>query len=187
VPAGVGSMAAIMKMPTDQLEALCRKHSTAGMSVELANYNSDAQLVIAGHKAAVQALCAEAGTLGARCIELAVSAPFHSSLMRPARDFMEPLLLESSFIQNDTVMIPNINALEVKDYGPRYLIEQIDGPVRWIQSIEQAKNLGLTRFLEIGPGKVLNGLVKRIVPKDGFIIQSTDEIEETIASLKRAP
>ncbi len=185
VAPGVGSMAAIMKMPSDQLEALCSKHSTSSTSVvELANYNSDAQLVVAGHKEAVKALCAEAATVGARCIELAVSAPFHSSLMQPARIFMAPLLSDSSFHKNETVIIPNINATEVSDYGPKYLIEQIDGPVRWIQSIEQARDLGLTRFIEIGPGKVLNGLVKRIVPKDGFTIHSTDDIVEAIATLK---
>lgn len=184
VPAGIGSMAAIMKMPTDTLEALCLKHSTANQSVELANYNSDAQLVVAGHKEAVKALCAEASTLGARCIELPVSAPFHSSLMHPARSYMEPLLNESTFHANETIVIPNITAFETKDYSAQFLIEQIDGPVRWIQSIATAQSLGLTRFIEIGPGKVLSGLVKRIVPKDGFEVLATDDIEAAIASLK---
>ena len=185
VPAGIGSMAAIMKMPTDQLEALCVKHSEGPFSIELANYNSNAQLVVAGHKEAVKALCAEASTLGARCIELQVSAPFHSSLMHPARSFMEPLLLESAFHQNDTHIIPNISAFDVKDYSPRFLIEQIDGPVRWMQSIETAKTLGCTRFLEVGPGKVLTGLVKRMVSKDGFEVLGTDDIVEAIAALRQ--
>ena len=184
VPAGVGSMAAIMKLPIDQLEALCLKQSTAQHSVELANYNSDAQLVVAGHKEAVKSLCVEASAAGARCIELAVSAPFHSSLMRPAREFMEPLLLASTFSKNATQVIPNITAVAVVDYDPRFLIKQIDGPVRWIQSIEQAKNLGLTRFIEIGPGSVLQGLVKRIVPRDGYEVRGTDDIVKSLTTLK---
>ncbi len=184
VPQGLGGMAAVMKMGVAQLEELCLKHSNDSQTVELANYNSDAQLVIAGHKEAVKALSAEAASLGARCIELPVSAPFHSSLMHPARTFMEPLLRASEFNKNTNVIIPNITAIETKDYIADYLVEQIDGPVRWIQSIDQAKNLGLTRYIEFGPGKVLNGLVKRILPKDGFEVHATDDVAEAILALK---
>ncbi|MBC7659654.1 MAG: ACP S-malonyltransferase [Chitinophagaceae bacterium] len=184
VPPGLGSMAAIMKMSTEQLEALCLKHSEGVLSVELANYNSEGQLVIAGHKEAVKALCAEASTLGARCIELPVSAPFHSSLMHAARNYMEPLLTQTSFHANDNHIIPNITAFDVTTYSARYLVEQIDGPVRWIQSIQQAQELGLTRFVEFGPGKVLQGLVKRILPKEGFEVISTDDIGEALKALK---
>ena len=97
---------------------------------------------------------------------------------------MEPLLRASEFARNETVLIPNISALELTDYKADYLIEQIDGPVRWIQSIEQARTLGLTRYIEFGPGKVLSGLVKRILPKDGFEIHATDDLVEAIRTLK---
>ncbi len=97
---------------------------------------------------------------------------------------MEPLLRASEFNKNTNVIIPNITAIETKDYIADYLVEQIDGPVRWIQSIDQAKNLGLTRYIEFGPGKVLNGLVKRILPKDGFEVHATDDVAEAILALK---
>ncbi|RZA25730.1 MAG: [acyl-carrier-protein] S-malonyltransferase [Proteobacteria bacterium] len=185
VPAGVGGMAAVMKMSVEALEALCLKHSHGSFSVEIANYNSDAQLVIAGHKEAVKSLAAEATTMGARCIELPVSAPFHSSLMNEARAQMLPLLRDTVFHKNENYVIPNISALEIKDYQPEFLIEQIDGPVRWIQSITQAQALGMTRFIEVGPGKVLSGLVKRIVPSDGSCeIFATDDITQALASLR---
>lgn len=184
VPAGVGGMAAVMKMSVSALEELCLKHSIGPYSVEVANYNSEGQLVIAGHKEAVKNLSEEASTFGARCIELPVSAPFHSSLMNAARAYMEPLLQETTFHSNANIVIPNISALEVSDYRAEYLIEQIDGPVRWIQSVEQAVSLGITRFIEFGPGKVLNGLVKRIVPKEGFEIVATDDFAEAIKLLQ---
>lgn len=184
IPAGIGGMAAVMKITIPQLEELCAKHSKGKLAVEIANYNSDGQLVIAGHKEAVASLSAEASSLGARCIELAVSAPFHSSLMSPAKTYMKPLLLASEFKENDNVMIPNITAESTTHYQANYLIDQIDGPVRWIQSIEHARTLGLTRFVEIGPGKVLSGLVKRIVPKEGFQIFSSDDVAEAIIALR---
>lgn len=187
VPPGLGGMAAVMKMSVETLEELCLKHSKDNLSVEVANYNSDAQLVIAGHKEAVKALSAEASTMGARCIELPVSAPFHSSLMNAARSYMEPLLEESVFHKNDRMIIPNITAFEVSDYRAEFLIEQIDGPVRWIQSIELARSLGATRFIEFGPGKVLSGLVKRILPSEGFEIHPSDDFPALIKALGNPP
>ncbi len=184
VPAGVGGMAAVMKIAPAQLEELCQKHSKGDKKVEVANYNSEGQLVVAGHIEAVKALSADASSLGGRCIELPVSAPFHSSLMRPAREAMEPLLNETSFVANGTWIIPNITATPTQAYGAEYLAQQIDGPVRWIQSIDAAQKAGLTKYVEIGPGKVLQGLVKRIVPKDGFEVIATDDIEAALAALK---
>jgi [acyl-carrier-protein] S-malonyltransferase len=187
VPAGVGGMAAVMKMSVENLEGLCLKHSNNnnGVSVEIANYNSDGQLVIAGHKQALKALATEAAALGARCIELPVSAPFHSVLMKAARSEMTPLLQDTVFHSNENFVIPNISALEIQDYRPEFLIEQIDGPVRWIQSISQAKTLGMTRYIEFGPGKVLCGLVKRILPSDESVeIHATDDITQAIADLR---
>lgn len=184
VPAGIGGMAAVMKMSIEQLEELCQKHSSGKTCVEIANYNSDGQLVIAGHKEAVKALAAEATALGGRCIELPVSAPFHSSLMFPAKTYMTPLLKESVFHKTETWVIPNITAEATKDYKADYLIEQIDGPVRWIQSVNNARSLGLTRYIEFGPGKVLNGLVKRILPKEGFEVHPTDDLAEAILALR---
>ena len=180
VPAGVGAMAAVMKMPSDQLETLCLKHSSAGQRVEIANYNSEAQLVVAGHSAAVMSLCEELKELQTRFVELPVSAPFHSSLMRPARQVMQPLLDDTAITSNDTGMIANLTGELVRRYEARYLIEQIDSPVRWIQSIETAKQLGVTHYVEVGPGKVLFGLVRRMVPRDGYEVMATEEVNEAL-------
>jgi [acyl-carrier-protein] S-malonyltransferase len=183
VPAGVGAMAAVLKMPMEQLEALCLKHTRPNSRVEIANYNSDAQLVIAGHTTAVLSLCEELQSLGVRYVELPVSAPFHSSLMAPAREAMAPLLQSSSFEANTAGIIANLTGQVVRDYEARYLIEQIDSPVRWIQSIETAKAEGMTRFIEIGPGKVLFGMVRRMVPRDGYEVLATEDLKEVLPSL----
>jgi [acyl-carrier-protein] S-malonyltransferase len=183
VPPGVGAMAAVMKMPVDQLEALCAKHSQPEHRVEIANYNSDAQLVIAGHAKAVLHLCEDLQKLQIRYVDLPVSAPFHSSLMKPAKLEMQGLLESSYFARNSEGIIANISGTVVREYNAQYLIDQIDGPVRWIQSIDTAKNEGIQRFVEVGPGKVLFGLVRRMVPRDGFEVIATDDIVEAVKAL----
>ncbi|MCX6128370.1 MAG: ACP S-malonyltransferase, partial [Proteobacteria bacterium] len=183
VPEGVGAMAAVMKMPADQLEALCAKHSRPDNKVEIANYNSDAQLVIAGHAKAVLALCEELQALQIRYVDLPVSAPFHSSLMKPARLDMQALLEASYFAKNSEGIIANFTGSLTRDYGPQLLIDQIDGPVRWIQSIDSAKSLGVQRFIEIGPGKVLFALVRRMVPREGFEVTATDQLVAAVKSI----
>lgn len=187
VPAGLGAMAAVMKMASDQLEALCEKHSQGPERVEIANYNSDAQLVVAGHAKAVASLCDELKELQVRTVALPVSAPFHSSLMRPAREHMKDLLEASHIKANDAGIIANLTGELVRDYSVRYLIEQIDSPVRWIQTIEAAQNLGVTRFIEIGPGKVLFGLVRRMVPREGFEVLATEDISDALNRFAAAP
>lgn len=182
VPAGLGAMAAVMKCPVEKLEEICSQHSRPDSRVEIANYNSDAQLVIAGHTAAVARVCEELKSQGMRYVDLPVSAPFHTSLMRPARQTMEPLLNESPFQTNSHSIIANLTGEIVTDYRARYLTEQIDHPVRWIQSIATAQNAGVSRFVEIGPGKVLFGLVRRMVPKDKSEVLATEDIREALAS-----
>jgi [acyl-carrier-protein] S-malonyltransferase len=184
VPPGIGAMAAVLKLPVDQLETLCTKHSNPESRVEIANYNSDAQLVIAGHATAVLRLCEELKQLQVRYVDLPVSAPFHSSLMKPAKLDMQALLESSYFAKNSEGIIANVNASLVRDYNSQYLVDQIDGPVRWIQSIDSAKSEGIQRFIEIGPGKVLLGLVRRMVPRDGFEVIATDDIVETVKALQ---
>lgn len=181
VPAGIGAMAAVMKCPPEQLEEICRRHSKQDELVEIANYNSDAQLVIAGHASAVARVCEEMKSLSLRYVDLPVSAPFHTSLMRPARQTMEPLLEESPFQANANSIIANLTGSIVSDYGPRYLAEQIDHPVRWIQSIAAAQAAGVKHYVEVGPGKVLFGLVRRMVPKDSSEVFATEEIRTALS------
>jgi [acyl-carrier-protein] S-malonyltransferase len=164
VPAGVGAMAAIVGLPAEEVEAACRE--TAGEEiVSAANYNSPEQTVIAGHARAVERASAACLAKGARrAIPLAVSAPFHSLLMRPARERMEELLAATEFSDATIPVVTNVDALpawrgsQLRDA----LVRQIDSPVRWVESVRALAREGVDRALEIGPGNVLLGLVRRI-------------------------
>ena len=164
VPAGVGAMAAIVGLPAEEVEAACRE--TAGEEiVSAANYNSPEQTVIAGHARAVERASAACLAKGARrAIPLAVSAPFHSLLMRPARERMEELLVATDFSDATMPVVTNVDALpawrgsQLRDA----LVRQIDSPVRWVEGVRALAREGVDRALEIGPGNVLVGLVRRI-------------------------
>jgi len=183
VPAGIGAMAAVMNVPADDLKARCEKINKATNVVEVVNYNSPQQLVVAGHKKAVDELCGGLETDGLKFVILPVSAPFHSSLMKPARDVMEPLLNESEFKVTNTDIIANISGKVEPDYNPSHLARQINSAVLWTQSMETAAQLGCETYIEIGPGRVLFGLGRRIVPKTSKIMH-TDEIVKSINELK---
>jgi len=164
VPPGVGAMAAILGLPPQDVEAACREAS-AGEVVAPANYNTPEQTVIAGHAAAVARasdLCVARGAK--RAIPLPVSAPFHSPLMAPARERLQPLLESAPFSQPAWPVITNVDAAAAAR-GPVLrdaLIRQVDSPVRWVESVRLLAREGVDRALEIGPGNVLAGLVKRI-------------------------
>jgi [acyl-carrier-protein] S-malonyltransferase len=183
VPAGIGAMAAVMNVPAEDLKARCEKINKKTNVVEVVNYNSPQQLVVAGHKKAVDELCAGLETDGLKFVMLPVSAPFHSSLMKPARDVMEPLLKESEFLTTDKEIIANVTGKVELDYNHSHLARQIDGAVLWTQSMETAAQLGCDTYVEIGPGRVLFGLGRRIVPKTSKIMH-TDEIVKAIADLR---
>jgi len=183
VPAGIGAMAAVMNVSADDLQARCDKINKTTNVVEVVNFNSPQQLVVAGHKKAVDELCGGLEKDGLKFVMLPVSAPFHSSLMKPARDVMEPLLKESEFQTTSTNIIANVTGKVEPDYNPSHLARQIDGAVLWTQSMETAAQLGCETYIEIGPGRVLFGLGRRIVPKTSKIMH-TDEIVKTISDLK---
>jgi [acyl-carrier-protein] S-malonyltransferase len=183
VPAGIGAMAAVMNVPAEDLKARCEKINKATNVVEVVNFNSPQQLVIAGHKKAVDELCAGLETDGLKFVMLPVSAPFHSSLMKPARDVMEPLLNESEFQTTSNDIIANITGKVEPDYNATHLARQINSAVLWTQSMETAAQFGCDTYIEIGPGRVLFGLGRRIVPKTSKIMH-TDEIVKTITELK---
>jgi len=157
-------MAAIVGLPAEEVEAACRE--TAGEEiVSAANYNSPEQTVIAGHARAVERASAACLAKGARrAIPLAVSAPFHSLLMRPARERMEELLVATDFSDATMPVVTNVDALpawrgsQLRDA----LVRQIDSPVRWVEGVRALAREGVDRALEIGPGNVLVGLVRRI-------------------------
>ncbi len=164
VPAGVGAMAAIVGLPPEEVEAAC-KGAAQEEVVSPANFNSPEQTVIAGHAAAVARACAASAARGAkRAIPLPVSAPFHCSLMAPARERLRPLLEETPFADAGTPVVTNVDARSEfrGDLLRDALLRQVDAPVRWVESVQLLAREGVDRALEIGPGNVLSGLVRRI-------------------------
>jgi [acyl-carrier-protein] S-malonyltransferase len=165
VPAGQGSMAAILGMPADALIVVCRDASSKGAPVQPANLNSPDQTVISGATAAVERAVALAKERGAkRAVLLQVSAPFHCSLMQPAQDGLSPILQEIPFSAAKIPVVVNVDAAPVTD-GARLrdaLIRQVTGAVRWTESMQLLIAAGVTTFIEVGPGKVLCGLMRQI-------------------------
>jgi len=164
VPAGVGAMAAVIGLPAAEVEAACREASGDEV-VSAANYNSPEQTVIAGHAGAVERASAACLAKGAkRAIRLPVSAPFHSALMRPARERMEELLAATVISDAEVPVVTNADAEPVwrGELLRDSLVRQIDSPVRWVESVRRLAREGVNQALEIGPGSVLAGLVRRI-------------------------
>ena len=164
VPAGVGAMAAIIGLPAADVEEACREVSGDEI-VYAANYNSPEQTVIAGHAAAVERASAACLARGAkRAIRLPVSAPFHSALMRPARERMRELLDATEISNAEFPVVTNVDAEPAwrGDLLRDALVRQIDSPVRWVESVRRLAAEGVDNALEIGPGNVLAGLVRRI-------------------------
>jgi len=164
VPAGVGAMAAIVGLAPAEVEAACRE-AAQGESVSPANYNSPEQTVIAGHAGAVERASQGCLARGAkRAIPLPVSAPFHCALMSPARERLHPLLEAAAFSEARIPVVTNVDAAPVTDGRALRdaLVRQVDSPVRWVESVQRLARDGVDRGLEIGPGNVLAGLVRRI-------------------------
>ena len=183
VPAGIGAMAAVLNMPAADLLASCAAISKPGNIVEVVNFNSSAQLVVAGHKPAVDTLCAKLEAAGTRFVSLPVSAPFHSSLMKPARDAMTPLLEETKLENTFAQIIANLTGKVSHPYETSLLIQQINSPVYWTQTLETAVELGCEKYLEVGPGKVLFGLARRGLPRTVKLMH-TEDVKQTIIDMK---
>lgn len=183
VPVGVGAMAAVLNMPADKLQIICAGVTKDGCSCEVVNYNSPQQLVIAGHKQAVEEAAQKAEAEGGKAVMLPVSAPFHSRLMRKAREQMEPLLKDTKFHDTPMRVIANLTGEVAEAYGADMLIQQIDSPVRWTQSLQTAEQQGCDALVEVGPGKVLFGLARRSVAKTAKLLH-TEDVVKTIADIK---
>ena len=167
VPEGQGAMAAILNLDDDGVRAACEE-AAQGEVVQAVNFNAPGQIVIAGHKAAVARAMEGCKARGAkRALPLPVSAPFHSSLMRPAaeklRGYLEQVSLKVPAIDliNNVDVAVRAQQAEIKDA----LVRQAASPVRWVETIRKMKAMGVTHVVECGPGKVLAGLNKRIAPK----------------------
>ena len=165
VPAGQGAMAAVLGMPAETVIGVCRDASSDGAPVEPANLNSPEQTVISGATAAVERAIALAKERGAkRAVLLQVSAPFHCSLMQPAQDGLAPILQETVFSSAKMPVLVNVDAALVIEGAQLRdaLIRQVTGAVRWTQSMQLLIAEGVTTFIEVGPGKVLSGLLRQI-------------------------
>jgi [acyl-carrier-protein] S-malonyltransferase len=164
VPVGVGAMAAILGLEQTQVELACVEAIDEGV-VQPANYNCPGQIVISGQTAAVRkamARCLEKGAM--KVMELPVSAPFHSALMEPAAERLQPELSAVTFADMQMPVISNVDA---KPFGskvrvPRLLLEQVTAPVRWQESMQALIQLGVDGVVEVGPGKVLSAFMRRI-------------------------
>ena len=166
VPFGVGGMAAILGLSDEEVRLACEE-SAQGEVVESVNFNAPAQVVIAGHKAAVERACEAAKARGAkRALVLPVSAPFHSSLLKPASDRLREYLEGVSFGQPHIPLINNVDVAVVDDASAikDALVRQAASPVRWVETIQSMAQQNVTHVIECGPGKVLAGLIKRINP-----------------------
>ncbi len=161
VPVGEGGMAAVMKAEPELVQRICEE--TEGV-VEPANYNSPGQIVIAGAKSSVDAAAAALKEAGARAVPLKVSAPFHSSLMKPAQDRLAPVLAELDVADPAFPVYANVDAAPVTagDAAIDALVRQVSGAVRWDESVRAMIADGVGLFVEIGHGTVLTNLLKRI-------------------------
>lgn len=187
VPVGVGGMAAIIGLDSDSLKTACQE-AAQGEVVEPANFNSPTQIVIAGHKTALTRACAAAKAKGAkRALMLPVSAPFHSSLLKPASDRLAEYMANLTFSAPKIPLINNVDVAIIDD--PQAikdaLVRQAASPVRWVETIEKMASMGITHIVECGPGKVLAGLCKRINSSlTGEAIVDQASLDKVLEALK---
>ncbi|MEX3916030.1 ACP S-malonyltransferase [Paraburkholderia sp. BR10872] len=189
VPVGEGGMAAVLGLDDDTVRAVCTEAAAAsGGVVEAVNFNAPAQVVIAGHKGAVEKACEIAKAKGAkRALPLPVSAPFHSSLLKPASDQLRDYLANVTL---NAPQIPVVNNVDVAfETDPAKirdaLVRQAAGAVRWVECVQAIAAQGATHVVECGPGKVLAGLTRRI---DGNLVGASvldpKSLDEALALLK---
>ncbi|WP_310550044.1 ACP S-malonyltransferase [Paenibacillus glufosinatiresistens] len=165
VPGGQGAMAAVLGAPREALAELCRAISEGGHAVELANVNCPGQIVVSGSKEGVSAVGERVKEIGGkRAIPLEVSGPFHSSLMKPAALRLEEELARVQFRKPAVPVVVNATASAVSDPEElrSLLVKQVYSPVLWQDSVEELIRAGVDTFVEIGPGSVLTGLIRKI-------------------------
>jgi [acyl-carrier-protein] S-malonyltransferase len=186
VPPGAGAMAALLGLPAGKLESICAQ-AAQGEIVSPANLNSPEQVVIAGHKGAVERAVEIARQAGAkRAVMLAVSAPFHCALMAPAGQRLAADLAGVPFRDLEVPLVNNVAARQIRSAAEarQGLIDQVPNPVRWEASIRSLAAGGVTCFIEVGPGRVLTGLLRSIDRSlKGFSVEDTESLEKLLAGL----
>ncbi len=177
VPAGQGAMAAVLNMERAALQAVCEEVTASGHPVQPANMNCPGQIVISGSAEGVKLAGEKAKAAGAkRVLPLNVSGPFHSSLMQPAADKLQAVLAGVTVQEASVPVVANVTARPVTEAATivEQLVQQVSAPVLWEDSVQWMVEAGVTTFVEIGPGKVLAGLIKKIAPADTTIISVQD-------------
>jgi [acyl-carrier-protein] S-malonyltransferase len=186
VPVGEGAMAAILGLDLPAVEEACRA-AAEGEVVSPANVNSPGQVVIAGHRAAVERACERCRAAGARrAVKLPVSAPFHCALMKPAQDRLEGDLRAVALRDPAVPLVTNVDARPARDGEACRdgLVRQVSGAVRWQESVALLAREGVTTFVEIGPGTVLSGLVRKIVKGARVLnVDSPESLGGTLSAL----
>jgi [acyl-carrier-protein] S-malonyltransferase len=188
VPAGQGAMAAVLALGADQVAEACREAAReTGLEVAAANLNSPSQTVISGVLAAVERAAALAKEKGARrAVMLPVSAPFHCALMQPAQEEVARLLASLTLTDPSVPVAANITGQFVTSAGAarEALVRQVTGAVRWFECVQSLVAAGPTHFIEVGPGKVLCGLLKQIAPAQKSLnVENGASLEVTLAAL----
>ena len=189
VPVGEGGMAAIMGLDSDAIVSICQKvEAESGFAVQAVNFNCPGQIAIAGAAKGVEAAITALKEAGAkRAVSLPVSAPFHSTLMKPAAERLAAALAEIQIGQAAFPVISNVSAEPVTDGDTirQLLVAQAASPVRWIESVEQMGRLGCDLFVEIGPGKVLTGFTKKILKEaETLNVEDLPSLEKTLDYFK---
>ncbi|HJT18713.1 MAG TPA: ACP S-malonyltransferase [Thermoanaerobaculia bacterium] len=164
VPVGTGAMAALIGPTVEQAQEICSE-AASGEVVSVANINAPGQIVIAGTKAAVDRAIEVAKKKGVRrALPLPVSAPFHCALMKPAEERLKPILDDAPIHDLWFALISNVDASPIGTAHAvrNALVRQVASPVRWVESVQKMISMGVRRFVEVGPGSVLTGLIKRI-------------------------
>ncbi len=187
VPVGVGGMAAILGIDDEVVKQVCAEAQAAtGEIVEAVNFNSPGQVVIAGHKGAVEKACELAKAAGAkRALVLPVSAPFHSTLLKPAAEKLQAALAELTLNAPTIPVVNNVDVLVQNDVAAikDALVRQAWHPVRWVECVQYIAEQGVTDMVECGPGKVLAGLAKRI---DARLTGHALVNQESLAAIRAA-
>ena len=189
VPVGQGGMAVILGLPAEEVRAVCAE-AAQGEVVEAVNFNEPTQIVIAGHTAAVERACEIAKAKGAkRAMKLSVSAPFHSSLLKPASDRLRDYMGALTFGAPQIDVINNVDVAVLSDPEAikDALVRQAAGPVRWVETMQKMAADGVTQVIECAPSKTLIGMAKRIDPAlAGEALLDQAALERVLASLKAA-
>jgi [acyl-carrier-protein] S-malonyltransferase len=186
IPVGVGAMAAILGLDVETIEKGCAE-AAEGQVCSPANINSPTQVVIAGNSEAVDRACEILKGKGAkRAIKLNVSAPFHCSLMKPAEERLAVDLQQLHYGEFDFPIVHNVDAQEnsVAAIVSDALRRQVSSPVRWLQSMQRLRELGVEKFIEVGPGKVLSGLLRQIDREAvAANVENTESLRNTLETL----